>query len=375
MRSRQPISGRELTGSTHAIAEWAPAVVAVFFCVLSAYPTRIPCDDAFISFRYARNLVEGYGLVYNEIEYVEGITNLLWTLIVAGGVGIGFDAADFSRQLEPLIACAVLVLTFVYARLLIGRRAPQLWRSLAPAAAAFAVLAAPGFGYWTTAGLGEGLFMASVLAAVGCEASGRRFAVASACMLATLVRPEGVILAAALFGFQPIRGRGGIVRLLGPAACYALAILGLTAFRLWYYGSPLPNTFFAKVGGIPMSRGVDYLVAFLRSGAWPLVLVAAWPALTDDRVRPAAAYVVLTSLYVVAIGGDVFPLSRFLLPVLPVVAALAAFGVTTLLGRNALAGAVVSLLIPASMLLHVSGTMLPESPSFGHHRRPAGRAG
>ena len=29
-------------------------------------------DDAFVAFRYARNLVEGHGLVYNPDERVEG---------------------------------------------------------------------------------------------------------------------------------------------------------------------------------------------------------------------------------------------------------------------------------------------------------------
>src|SRR5215212_3588570 len=40
-------------------------------------------DDAYISFRYAYNLVEGHGLVFNEGEYVEGYTSLLWTLLMA----------------------------------------------------------------------------------------------------------------------------------------------------------------------------------------------------------------------------------------------------------------------------------------------------
>ena len=38
------------------------------------------CDDAFISFCYARNLLEGHGLVYNPGEYVEGYSNFLWVL-------------------------------------------------------------------------------------------------------------------------------------------------------------------------------------------------------------------------------------------------------------------------------------------------------
>lgn len=41
-------------------------------------------EDAFISFRYSRNLVEGHGLVFNIGEKpVEGYTNFLWVLIGA----------------------------------------------------------------------------------------------------------------------------------------------------------------------------------------------------------------------------------------------------------------------------------------------------
>ncbi len=53
---------------------------AMWLFVAQALPLHAPIDDAFISFRYARNLTEGTGLVYNPGEYVEGITNLLWTL-------------------------------------------------------------------------------------------------------------------------------------------------------------------------------------------------------------------------------------------------------------------------------------------------------
>ncbi len=40
-------------------------------------------DDAFISFRYVRNLIEGHGLVFNPGERVEGYTNFLWVLELA----------------------------------------------------------------------------------------------------------------------------------------------------------------------------------------------------------------------------------------------------------------------------------------------------
>ena len=46
-------------------------------------------DDAYISYRYAQNLVDGHGLIFNVGERVEGYSNLLWTLIVAGGIALG----------------------------------------------------------------------------------------------------------------------------------------------------------------------------------------------------------------------------------------------------------------------------------------------
>src|SRR5882762_66691 len=47
------------------------------------------CDDAFISFRYADNLVHGLGLVFNAGERVEGYSNFLWTLGIALGMRLG----------------------------------------------------------------------------------------------------------------------------------------------------------------------------------------------------------------------------------------------------------------------------------------------
>ena len=45
-------------------------------------------DDAFISFRYAQNFIQGNGLVFNKGEVVEGISNPLWTLMLAFGMSL-----------------------------------------------------------------------------------------------------------------------------------------------------------------------------------------------------------------------------------------------------------------------------------------------
>lgn len=53
--------------------------------MLLAFFNRFIQDDAFISFRYAQNLVQQGELTWNpgETDRVEGYTNFLWTLLMA----------------------------------------------------------------------------------------------------------------------------------------------------------------------------------------------------------------------------------------------------------------------------------------------------
>lgn len=290
---------------------------------------RVPIDDAFISFRYARNLVEGTGLVYNPGEYVEGITNLLWTLLVAGGIVSGFDAVAASQTLEIVMGIALLVATVSYARTILRERSIAL-----AALAAVVVCAAPSFAYWSTAGLGEAFFVALVTATLAAEAAGRPAWMTAAAVTATLMRPEGGLVAIISFAFSVSRrGAFSLAAWRGPVA-YAIAMAILTGFRLGYYGSPVPNTFYAKVGGVPVAAGVQYLWRFLADGALPLALLAVPAVLCLPATRPAAVLVAATAAYVVAIGGDVFPFGRFLLPTLPALATLALAGVAVLWDRQ-----------------------------------------
>ncbi len=59
-------------------------VVALAAITLRVIPQPRTIDDAFITFRYARNLVEGDGFVYNLDERTIGTTTPLYTLLMAG---------------------------------------------------------------------------------------------------------------------------------------------------------------------------------------------------------------------------------------------------------------------------------------------------
>src|SRR5690606_24833666 len=67
-------------------------------------------DDSYISFRYARNLARGLGLVYNPGEAIEGYTNFLWAVVLAGGIRMGLDPHLVAKVLGAAAALGSLVL-------------------------------------------------------------------------------------------------------------------------------------------------------------------------------------------------------------------------------------------------------------------------
>src|SRR5262245_20471697 len=73
------------------------------------------CDDAFISFRYARNLAQGYGLVFNPgFERVEGYSNFLWVIILALGQFLGFAPHVAANPLLVVFGFATIAIVIHY---------------------------------------------------------------------------------------------------------------------------------------------------------------------------------------------------------------------------------------------------------------------
>jgi len=279
-------------------------------------------DDAYISYRYAANLAAGEGLVYNPGQRVEGFTSPLHTLLVAGGIRAGAPAPLVGHALGVLGGAAAIGLAYAYAAVGLPRR-----RRLVAALAPCLVLASTPVALWSTSGMETMLFAALVTGALALGAAGRTGAAVTVAAAATLTRPEGGLVAAAILAPGILRGPRADRRAWLAAAAFAGFVLAVTALRLAYYGQPLPNTFYAKVGGVSPWRGVRYLADFLRAGPALLLLPAALAAARDARFRPGALLCVLFAAYVVAVGGDAFAHGRFLVPVLPALAALAARGV------------------------------------------------
>jgi hypothetical protein len=331
-------------------------------------------DDAYISYRYALNLVEGLGLVFNAGERVEGYTNLLWTLLIAAGVALGFAAPSVTHVLSLASGAMLLLSSQLHAAQLLpaGRR----WLSIA---APLALLASSSFACWTASGLETPLFAALLTFALVAYTASRIGWSCVLCVLATLTRPEGALAAALLLGSAWVRSvvdeRPSSVRRLLAVSTPCLAFAGYlathTLFRLYYYADFVPNTFHAKVGGIPIARGFAYVVFFLADGPGLLLPAALAGWLLARKARMGAALTAVTLLYAISIGGDVFRLGRFLLPALPAMIAAAMAGSHRVFERSRILGLLLGLTLPGFALYSLYG-IWPNSPDFvGVSREPS----
>jgi arabinofuranosyltransferase len=232
-------------------------------------------DDAYITYRYAANLATTGQLTWNPgDDPVEGYTGVLLPLVLAAAASAGLDVDVAS---EGIGAGAFLLLVGAVAR---ASRAMGSTRT-ASATAALLAATAPIMATHATSGLETALFAAllttsldALVRAVGAEsARGRRESWLFAALLAlSLTRPEGVVFAAlatvAIVATRARVSRGLPWATLGRLAAI-LAVPGALyfAWRVAYYGTWLPNTFYAKlhhrVTPDSLASGAKFAVVYL----------------------------------------------------------------------------------------------------------------
>ena len=308
-------------------------------------------DDAFISYRYAANLVDGHGLVWNPGERVEGFTNPLWTGLVALALALGFEATATGAALGLASAAALLFCTAALAWWLLGPA--DGW--LAPLAV-MPLAASSAFVFWSTSGLETALGAALACGVLLAHAAGRRTATVGLLVALTYTRMDGALLAAVLLAHD-LGPRWRDPRAWSAGAVYAAA-LGLGALaRFAYYGAWLPNTYWANVGGTPAALGLDYVALFVAGGPGLLLPAAIYAVVRIPAARPAAIWIGLHTAYVVRVGGDAFAFDRFMLVVLGPLCALAVAGLVRLAHERPWAAWALAPTYAAAFALALTGTL------------------
>ena len=278
-------------------------------------------DDAFISFRYVRNLLAGHGLVFNPGEYVEGYTNFLWILELAALWGF-FGLRP--EQAAPWLSVAYTVGTLAALWWWLTRSPSRHDRGFLAWLALGLLGSSATFAVWTAGGgLETRQFTCFIVVAVVCLAVHRHqrwglLAASLSLAAAALTRPEGLLLAACCFGWFAVQRvivdrkldwRAGIM-LVAP---FAVLVTAHFLFRYGYYGEWLPNTYYAKHVRPWYESGFRYLwAAALETGLY-LLLPLTWVALREHwrRYRDGTYALVLLCItahlyYLLRIGGDHF---------------------------------------------------------------------
>ncbi len=247
-------------------------IVGVMLLVLvaRALPGPRTIDDAFITFRYSRNILEGQGFVYNPGTRVLGTTTPLFTLVMAavGGLMGGQDFPWYAIAVSALADAGTAALLFLLARRLtcnrwMGALLGALW-AVSPMSVTFAV-----------GGMETSVNIFWMVGAVWFFVIDRPVWLGVFAALGILTRIDAVIWIGPLFAFQlaerwlSTRGKLLIERVPWRTwLAFGAALLPWLIFSMAYFGSPFPRSLTAKAVAYIMPPG-SALVKFIQTYSTP----------------------------------------------------------------------------------------------------------
>jgi len=215
-------------------------------------------DDAFITFRYARNIVHGVGFVYNTGERVLGTTTPLYTLWMAA-LSLVTHTENYPLLALVTNALADAVSTYLLYHLgkrlsnspLVGLAAALLW-AIGPMSVTFAI-----------GGMETSVFILLMLATFTAHLERRPYLTAVLAALSFLTRPDGVLIVALVFG-QVLLENIALQTSKSPHSflkydigylvfVFLLIIAPWIIFATAYFGSPIPQSVSAKSLGYLLS--------------------------------------------------------------------------------------------------------------------------
>jgi hypothetical protein len=287
-------------------------------------------DDAMVSMRYARNLAEGHGLVWNPGgERVAGYTNPLWVVYMSL-----VHLLPISPSKTSLIVQITEALLLALNLLCVRRIALAVTGGVGAVAFGAAALTASylPINYWSLEGMEVGAL--ALLISVCCLQAIRSFETGAfsrglyaLLAIGVLVRLDmAVAFAAFLSLFLIVDPAHRRLHVKWGLALLAIAVGAETLFGLWYYGDPLPNTYYLKLTGVPpvlrIMRGAYVFAQFVWHANPLLFLLASTLALRRDKRLTLLCWLFgIEVAYSIYVGGDAWEYwggsNRFITVVMP----------------------------------------------------------
>ncbi|HLM17438.1 MAG TPA: hypothetical protein VK549_06420 [Acidimicrobiia bacterium] len=192
-------------------------------------------DDAYIYFRYARNIADGSGWTYNPGRAgADAVTSPLYVLLLSifARLGINLIRAGDALFIGGMTLCACATHALL-------ARLRHWW---AGAAAAVLVVASPTVG--VTRGMETGLFLASIALALYLWISERDVGLGIGLAAVVLARPDGIIFVPVVLAAKWVMDRRPPVKTMLSGAAVAVTWLLFGALVADYL---LPDTLAAKI--------------------------------------------------------------------------------------------------------------------------------
>jgi hypothetical protein len=321
-------------------------LAVTLFLLHSGYLYNFTVDDAYISFRYADNLAQGKGMVFNVGERQEGYSNFFWVILLGFFSWLNISPILSSKLLSVFSGIGIFVLTVKLSRFY---RKTDTTSNLI---ALFLIASNTSLVLWVASGL-ETIFytflllLATYLFLREDEGKGTSTSAFFFFLLA-LTRPEGIIffIPPLLFRFyDALRHRPGFTYRSFFVYCL-IFFIPFGVYVIWkylYFGVVLPNPFYAKFMG-PLRLMYNPVTNKLRLGFHYLTqafrhnnLIIVIPFLSflwgmDDRERKKVLFigctVFLQLFFIMSVGGDWMPRFRFIVPIFPFIYLLFQEGVT-----------------------------------------------
>ena len=258
-------------------------------------------DDAAISLSYARNLARGIGLVAQVGDApVEGFSNPLWVFLESLVMKFsGWYSLAIPRTVTIVLLAALVVHMFVRYWCDVNRCCAWLFALL------LSVLQ-PAVSIWAMSGLENGLLLVlafELMMQLDEPEKCNLYVVSVVAAAMALTRPDAILFSIVAPVLVLIRaGRlsrfevGDVLR----SICVVVVVYGgYLLFRVLYFGTWVPNTYFAKalptMGALsevvflgPEMRGRLFEALFIVLGSatsWAIVFLCAWTFLCPSRLK------------------------------------------------------------------------------------------
>jgi len=298
-------------------------LVLLALCFNNAISTD---DDVYISYRFAKNMADGYGLVFNPHQTpVEGYTNFLWTVLIAGVTYVKLPIPATGSFLSFIFALLILVTMGFH-----SYRQREFTPGYIVGLPILLMAVSPSLALWATTGMETTFFtwlllMGMIMISVEERHGKPGYLSGFFWAMAALTRPEGLFLGSIVILFSYLENPNRIARF----GAFVQRILGFAIpvgthfmFRRIYYGDWLPNTFYAKTvpSGDLIPLGMTYFNSFLTQGGLALYILMFLGVFVRPKISGIWTFLVTTllySAYTIWIGGDWMAAHRMYLPILP----------------------------------------------------------